>query len=44
MVTDMHYFVCVWILQDERRRYQFEYILVDLDKFPRRTIVVEDDR
>lgn len=30
--------------QDDRGKYQFEYILVELSKYPRRTIVVEDNR
>jgi len=32
------------VLQDEHGRYQFEYIIVELDKYPCRTIVVEDNR
>jgi import inner membrane translocase subunit TIM21 len=36
--------VFVEVKQDGRGKYQFEYVLLELDSFPRRVITVEDHR
>ncbi len=32
------------IFQDERGKWEYRYLFVDLDRFPRKTIVIEDNR